>query len=169
MQHRPHRPALFGLALLLFASAAASAGSRLNGPEITELFTGNTVSGTYVFGGAFSEYHAPDGRALGDNGLTLNTDACWNVDEDRVCYHYGTKPDRRTYCFHVERDGETLNLRVSDTGRLNAFGKIEKGNPSGHSDGGRRWSCDDLLSHAPTPAGKSLARLMTGKPGIERR
>lgn len=131
------------------AMPAAAEGNRLSGNEIKELFTGNTVSGTYVYGGYFTEYHAADGRALGDNGLNLNTDACWNTDEDRVCYHYGKLPDRKTYCFFVERDGERLNLRVSDTGRLNAIGRIERGNPESHGDGGRSWSCEDLLSRAP--------------------
>jgi hypothetical protein len=131
---------------LLLPGYAWSEGQRLTGAEITAMFTGNTVAGSYLHGGYFSEFHAEDGRALGDNGLTLNTDACWNVDDNRVCYHYGLRPDRRTYCFFVERDGDKLNLRVSDTGRLNAIGSMQKGNPSQHSDGGKRWSCDDLLS-----------------------
>lgn len=134
------------LGALLVPGRAATEAQRLTGAEITALFTGNTVAGSYLNGGYFSEFHAEDGRALGDNGLNLNTDACWNVDQDRVCYHYGVRPDRRTYCFFVERDGEKLNLRVSDTGRLNAIGTMQKGNPEQHGDGGRRWSCDDLLS-----------------------
>ncbi len=121
----------------------------LTGSEIRGLFTGNTVAGIYVGGGPFSEYHAADGRALGDNGYALNVDACWNTDGDRVCYHYGPKEDRRTYCFIVEKNGESLDLRVADSGRLNAVGAVEKGNPRQHGDGGRRWSCDDLLSRAP--------------------
>jgi hypothetical protein len=122
---------------------------RLSGAEILALFTGNTVSGAYVSGGFFSEFHAPDGRTLGDNGHNLNVDACWNTDGDRVCYHYGPKEDRRTYCFNVEKSGERLTLRVADNGRVNAIGKVEPGNPAQHGDGGRRWSCDDLISRAP--------------------
>ena len=142
------RLVLGALALLLPVLAPAAAQrTRLSGAEITALFTNATVTGNYINGGFFSEYHAEDGRALGDNGLTLNIDACWNVDEDRVCYHYGKQPDRRTYCFFVEPTrNDTYDLRVAETGRINATASVRKGNPDAHSDGGRRWSCDDLLS-----------------------
>lgn len=131
-----------------FVVAPLSA-QTLSGREIRDLFTESTVAGVYVNGGPFSEYHAADGRALGDNGRTFNIDACWNVDKDNVCYHYGPAKDRRTYCFTVEKNGDSLNLRIADSGRLNAVASVEKGNPGGHSDGGRRWSCDDLMSKAP--------------------
>jgi hypothetical protein len=148
------------LALTLLPALPAL-GEMLNGAQIRELFTGNTITGTYVTGGPFSEYHAVDGRALGDNGLALNVDACWNTDGDRVCYHYGPYKDRRTYCFTVERNGDNLALKIADSGRLNALARVEIGNPRKHTDGGRRWSCDDLLSRAPltrVPASAKLAR-----------
>jgi|GEM_PF-1574829 len=139
------------LALPLF-SVAVLAGQAMaepmTGAEIKALFTGNTIAGVYVNGGRFSEYHAPDGRALGDNGYMLNVDACWNVDQDKVCYHYGPAKERKTYCFTVEQEGESIRLKVADTGRINAVARMEQGNPRGHGDGGRRWSCDDLLSQA---------------------
>ena len=139
-------------ALPMVLAAGTLAAEPLTGPEIRALFTENTVAGVYVNGGPFSEYHAADGRALGDNGRTLNVDACWNTDADRVCYHYGPAKDRRTYCFTVEKNGDSLSLRVADSGRLNAVASIEKGNSSQHGDGGRRWSCDDLLSRRPDKA-----------------
>lgn len=134
------------LALAGHVPMASLAAQTLTGREIRDLFTESTVAGVYVNGGPFSEYHAADGRALGDNGRTFNIDACWNIDRDNVCYHYGPAKDRRTYCFTVERNGDSLSLRVADSGRLNAVASVEKGNPGGHSDGGRRWSCDDLMS-----------------------
>lgn len=109
----------------------------------------------YVWGGPFSEYHAADGRALGDSGHSVNVDACWNTDADRVCYHYGPYKDRRTYCFTVEPEGDRYALRTATTGQLNAIASVEPGNPRAHSDGGRPWSCDDLLSLRP---GKRFAR-----------
>lgn len=135
----------------------------LSGPQIREIFTGNTVGGVYVGGNPFSEFHAADGRVLGDNGYTLNVDACWNTDGDRVCYHYGPKEDRRTYCFKVEINDASYNLRVADTGRLNAVASVEKGNPQRHGDGGKRWSCDDLLARAPggrAPVVATFSRFM---------
>lgn len=138
--------ATFGVA---FPEMAVLHAQTLTGPQIRETFTGNTVEGIYVGGTPFSEFHAADGRVLGDNGYTLNVDACWNTDGDKVCYHYGPKEDRRTYCFTVEKNGASFNLRVADSGRLNAVASAEKGNPKHHGDGGRRWSCDDLLARGP--------------------
>lgn len=146
------------LAPLLALPGLPVHAEMLTGPQIRELFTGNTVAGHYVTGGPFSEYHAADGRALGDNGLTLNVDACWNTDGDNVCYHYGPAKDRRTYCFTVERNGDNLALKVAGSGRLNALATVEKGNPKEHGDGGRRWSCDDLLSQRPSERLRALAR-----------
>ncbi len=124
----------------------------LNGDEIKRLFSGNTISGVYTSGQTFSEFHAPDGRALGDSGFGINIDACWNMDGDHVCYHYGPYRKRRTYCFAVERLGESLQLKVAESGRLNGLAGVENGNPRHHDDGGRRWSCDDLLSSRPLPS-----------------
>lgn len=147
-----------GVVIVASSLAAGSlAAQTLTGQEIRDLFTESTVAGVYVNGGPFSEYHAADGRALGDNGRTFNIDACWNTDKDNVCYHYGPAKDRRTYCFTVEKNGDSLTLRVADSGRLNAVASVEKGNPGGHNDGGRRWSCDDLMSKAPSPS--RLARI----------
>lgn len=140
-----------GILLGLPACAPVQA-EALKGAEIRKLFEGNTISGVYTTGRTFSEYHAPDGRALGDSGFGPNKDACWNTDGDAVCYHYGPYGKRRTYCFTVEKIGESLQLKVADTQRLNGIAGVEAGNPRNHDDGGQRWSCDDLLSKAPQSA-----------------
>lgn len=129
--------------------AADAFAQKLKGDQIKTLFSGNTISGIYTSGRTFSEYHAPDGRALGDSGFGLNVDACWNTDGDHVCYHYGPYGKRRTYCFSVEKVGESLQLVVAETERLNGVASVETGNPRNHDDGGKRWSCDDLLSRGP--------------------
>lgn len=134
---------LLGFVLAVATSARAE---MLKGPQIKDLFTDATVAGNYVDGKPFSEYHSPDGRALGDNGRAINVDACWNVDGDNACYHYGPYKDRKTYCFSVEKQGDQYLLSVADNGRLNAIATVIKGNPNQHGDGGRRWSCDDLLA-----------------------
>lgn len=140
-----------GLKLLAFllSLGVPALAEPLKGSEIRTLFNGNTVSGVYTSGRTFSEYHAPDGRALGDSGFGINVDACWNTDGDHVCYHYGPYGKRRTYCFTVEKVGESIQLRVAENGRLNGLASIESGNPHNFDDGGKRWSCDDLLSRAP--------------------
>lgn len=159
-------PLTTALLLLGLAGGFAAGGQALDGAAIKELFSDATVSGRYVDGrgafsarGFFTEYHGTDGRALGNNGFNENVDACWNVDGDAVCYHYGRPDDRRTYCFTVELTGETLLLRVARTGELNAIAKVERGNPRGHTDGGARWSCEGLISRAPLGASPSVAAL----------
>jgi hypothetical protein len=148
-------PLLFSAGAIFSSSALAQ---NLKGDQIKSLFSGNTISGIYTSGRTFSEYHAPDGRALGDSGFGLNEDACWNTEGDSVCYHYGAYGKRRTYCFTVEKVGESLQLVVADTGRLNGVASVENGNPRNHDDGGKRWSCDDLLSRGPAPPGLFTAR-----------
>jgi hypothetical protein len=138
--------------LLVGAAGGMACTEPLKGDEIRALFHGNTVTGIYTTGRTFSEYHSPDGRALGDSGFGQNNDACWNTDGDAVCYHYGPYGKRRTYCFTVEKLGESLQLKVADTKRLNGVASVEPGNPKNHDDGGRRWSCDDLLSKVPQSA-----------------
>ena len=160
MTRRPQpRAAFAGLALALLAAAPAGAlgpepgaaptSGPMSGPEILAAFTGSTVSGRYATGGAFSEYHAPDGRALGDAGAGVgpNDDACWNVEGDAVCYLYGRGPERRKHCFGAERAGRTVVLRARrdgevGPGRINAIAAVEPGNPRGHGDGGRAWTCE---------------------------
>ncbi|MGL5446530.1 MAG: hypothetical protein ACRDBL_04395, partial [Rhabdaerophilum sp.] len=51
--------------------------------------------------------------------------------------------------FTVEKEGENYRLLVRDTGKLNAIARILKGNVNEHGDGGKRWSCDDLLAAKP--------------------
>ena len=55
--------------------------------EIRKDVTSATISGRYTFGGFFTEFHSPDGRVLGHNGWTKNTDACWTTKApNQVCY-----------------------------------------------------------------------------------
>jgi hypothetical protein len=151
-------PALWACMAFGFGASAVRA-EMLTGPQIREVVSGNTVAGRYAGGSTFSEYHAVDGRALGDNGYTLNVDACWNIDGDAICYHYGKPGERRTYCFNIEKTAKDFQLRTVGSGLLNAVARIEKGNPRQHGDGGHRWSCDDLLSRRPPQDGHAAPRI----------
>lgn len=147
------------LALLSAVPMAAHAAERLNGEQIQRAFEGNTVSGRYTNGGFFTEFHAPDGRALGHNGWQPNTDACWITKRDQVCYYYGPPENRTVHCFSVEMSGELYVLRNSGNGLVNALAKIELGNPRNHTDNGKPWYCDGLISQAPEPPmSRRLAR-----------
>ncbi len=98
--------------LAVHAQSAATEGSGpavMTEEEIRRDVTNATISGRYTFGGFFTEYHAADGRVLGHNGWTKNTDACWTTKApNQICYSYGPADDRQTYCFVMERKGDAL-------------------------------------------------------------
>lgn len=142
---------LAALVALMLTVPAAAAAERMTGEQIKQAFTGNTVSGRYTSGGFFTEYHHPDGRALGHNGWQENRDACWITKGDAVCYYYGPPSDRTVHCFTVESTGQLYVLRNLDNGQINAVAAVELANPRNHGDGGKPWYCDGLISRAPGP------------------
>ncbi len=114
---------------------------------LRRLASENTITGRYTFGGWFSEYHSGDGRVLGNNGWQENVDACWTTKENAICYSYGKVPDRQTFCFTIEKNGESLMLRNLTNNTLNAIAKVETANPRNHSDSGHTWTCEDKVSN----------------------
>lgn len=147
-----------GAALAWLANiGAAGAVDQLSGPDIHKLFEGNTVAGQYYRGGGkFTEWHAPSGHAYGHNGREKNVDACWTTLGDYVCYYYGPPEKRAVHCFTVHRSGELFILRSREGGGINALAYIAKGNAENHTDGGKPWICDGLISMTPR-AGTRLA------------
>ncbi|MGL4974784.1 MAG: hypothetical protein ACRC56_05790, partial [Bosea sp. (in: a-proteobacteria)] len=131
---------------------AAAASEPIPGDRVRSLFEGNTVSGRYLSGGLFTEYHHPDGRALGNNGWEENRDACWTTTENAVCYYYGPPKERTIHCFTVELTERLYVLKNVQNGRINALATIEPGNPRKHADGGKPWYCDGNISQAPVPS-----------------
>jgi hypothetical protein len=136
---------------------ASEAARTLEGDEIRRAFEGNTVSGRYTNGGFFTEYHQIDGKALGHNGYSPNTDACWAIVADAVCYYYGPLDKRTTHCFTVTRNDRLYVLRTVGSSRINAVAAIEPGNPRRHDDNGKPWVCDGLVSQAPAMSRRLVA------------
>jgi hypothetical protein len=145
------RAAVLLLAVLAGLPVPALAVDKLDGEAIRRAFEGNTVSGRYTNGGFFTEYHDPDGRALGHNGWQPNRDACWTTRADQVCYYYGPQSDRTVHCFTVELNRDLYVLRNVGNGQINALASVEPGNPRKHGDNGETWYCDGLISKAPEP------------------
>jgi hypothetical protein len=145
------RAAVFLLAALAVLPLPALAVDKLDGEAIKRAFEGNTVSGRYTNGGFFTEYHDPDGRALGHNGWQPNRDACWTTRAEQVCYYYGPQSDRTVHCFTVELNRDLYVLRNAGNGQINALASVEPGNPRKHGDNGQSWYCDGLISKAPEP------------------
>ena len=136
--------------LLIFASSSISFSQILSDGEIQKLFEGNTVTGRYTDGAPFSEFHHADGHAYGHNRGVANTDACWIVQPEKVCYYYGPPERRLLFCFTVTKtvDNYILTNAPPNTsqGRINAFAKVEKGNSEKLGDNGKPWTCDGLVS-----------------------
>lgn len=145
------RKAVVLLAALAALPLPALAIEKLDGEAIRRAFEGNTVSGRYTNGGFFTEFHDPDGRALGHNGWQPNRDACWTTRASEVCYYYGPQSDRTVHCFTVELNRDLYVLRNTGNGQINALASVELGNPRKHSDRGEPWYCDGLISKAPDP------------------
>ncbi len=147
------RIALSVLIVLMGAGGAARAAERLDGEAIRKAFEGHTVAGRYAgTNRPFSDHHHPDGRATGHNRGVPNTDACWTTTADSVCYYYGPRETRRTYCFTVERSERLYILRRQPGGEINAMGTVAAGDTEGASAGAPAWSCDGLISAAPPSA-----------------
>ncbi len=118
----------FVLLAVLATSGTGQAAERLDGEAIRKAFEGNTVAGRYAgTNRPFSEHHHPDGRATGHNRGVPNTDACWTTTADSVCYYYGPRETRRTYCFTVERSDRLYILRRQPGGEINAMGTVAAG------------------------------------------
>ncbi|MFA6968790.1 hypothetical protein [Bosea sp. (in: a-proteobacteria)] len=153
------RTVVLVLAALAALPMPARAVEHLDGEAIKRAFEGNTVSGRYTNGGFFTEFHDPDGRALGHNGWQPNRDACWTTKADQVCYYYGPQSDRTVHCFTVELSGGLYVLRNTGNAQINALASVEPGNPRKHGDNGQSWYCDGLISKAPAlPASPLMSR-----------
>lgn len=138
------------LALGLIAALPAGAAERLNGEQIRQAFEDNTVTGRYTDGNRpFSEFHHRDGRVSGHNRDIPNTDACWTIVPDGVCYYYGPPERRRTYCFDIERSGALIVIKRRPGGQINGLAAIEPGDPRSFSPSAAQWSCDGLISERP--------------------
>lgn len=143
---------LLSLAFLALAQMApgSALAEPLSGTDLVRELSDNTLTG---FNGSlwFSEYHAPDGRVFGHNASVQNEDACWKVRGDAVCYYYPRergKPqsERAEYCWHLERAGQDGYKITPLTRNISGVVRREMGNPRNHSDNGRGWTCDALIS-----------------------
>jgi hypothetical protein len=167
-------------ALALCAAAAVAQESKLapatednkgvqelNAEELERLFRGNSFSG-YHFGSGrtFTEYHHPDGRVIGHNGVNINTDGCWYVREGAICYVYGPPKDRRTYCFVMHRTGNSRNMTLTalPERRLIGIGVLEEGNARNHV-APNDWTCEANISSRPAePLSRFAERLRKPTP-----
>lgn len=109
-----------GVALLALAAGVAEAGSAATGDQIKAAVSGNTVQGSMVSSGAYTEFYAADGVIKGKDYAGK-----WRIEGDAMCFQYGQDPES---CFGVKLDGDQLTW-VKD-GKDDGTGTIVKGNPN---------------------------------------
>jgi len=132
---------------VLAALASPACADAVPGSRLRAEIAGNTLTGYNTSGVVFSEFHAPDGRVFGHNNGEAVVDGCWDVRDDAVCYSYAAqRRESRTFCWRYARIG-TDGYRMASVGSgVTGVARLEPGNPHGHSDRGRPWTCEGLVS-----------------------
>lgn len=112
---------VFASAILLLAmGGSAFAGATATGEQITTAITGNTVQGSMMASGAYTEFYGADGVIKGKDYAGK-----WRVSGDTMCFQYGQDPEA---CWQVRLDGDQVTW-VKD-GKDDGSGTIVKGNPN---------------------------------------
>ena len=106
--------------LALTAAGVAHAGTAATGDEIKAAVSGNTVQGSMIASGAYTEFYAADGVIKGKDYAGR-----WRIEGDTMCFQYGQDPEA---CFGVKLDGDQVTW-VKD-GKDDGTGTVVKGNPN---------------------------------------
>ncbi len=101
-------------------TSPAFAEGLASGDEIKAAIAGNTVQGSMVDAGAYTEFYGTDGTIQGD-GYT----GAWSIADNQMCFDYG----EGTNCWSVRIAGENVTW-VKD-GKDDGTGTIVAGNPNG--------------------------------------
>jgi hypothetical protein len=159
------RTASIVCAVLLISAATAKADEWLTGDQIRALFQDRTYTGINQAGDTFSEWQLPDGRVYGHNRREPVENGCWDVKDDQICYYYAAGSNKGQFCWRIQKTGPDTITQVMTRPApgFRAFGRLVQGNPYGHSDNGKPWTCEPLSSEHRAPglqygAGYRLAR-----------
>jgi hypothetical protein len=107
-------------AMLLVASGIAYAGATASGDQIAAAISGNTVQGSMIASGAYTEFYGADGAIRGKD-----YSGKWRVNGDTMCFQYGQDPEA---CWQVRLDGDQVTWVKG--GKDDGTGTIVKGNPN---------------------------------------
>ena len=111
---------LVSAVLLLATGSIALAGATATGDQINAAISGNTVQGSMIASGAYTEFYGTDGVIKGKDYTGK-----WRVNGDTMCFQYGQDPEA---CWQVKLDGEQVTW-VKE-GKEDGTGTIVKGNPN---------------------------------------
>jgi len=106
-------------AALVLSSAAAFGADIATGDQIRAAISGNTVQGSMVDAGAYTEFYAADGTIRGKDYT-----GTWMIEGDAMCFAYGEAPA----CWAVRLSGDQVTW-VKD-GKDDGTGTILAGNPN---------------------------------------
>jgi hypothetical protein len=138
-----------------FIPASAAEPEWIPAGELRQVVLDATITGRYDNGEPYSEYHATDGRVFGHNNRVPNEEACWDIRGDQVCYYYAKGRARGEFCWRFQRlAGAGIRARLVERPR-EIIGVRQSGNPHGHSDNGKPWTCDPVTSENETLDGFS--------------
>lgn len=107
---------------LCLAASPVAAQAPLTGPDIVALVSGNTVTGTMLASGGYTEFYAPDGTIRGKDYT-----GAWTVEGDTMCFAYGADPKT---CLGVAVVG--TEIRWLADGAVTGTGMLVPGNPNNH-------------------------------------
>lgn len=110
----------FTLAAVLTLVTAPAFGQDLaTGAQIEAAIAGNTVQGSMLDAGAYTEFYQADGQIRGKDYTGK-----WSISGDQMCFDYGEGAD----CWSVRIDGSAVTW-VKD-GVDDGTGTILSGNPN---------------------------------------
>ncbi len=109
------------VAALLSTTLPAFADTLATGAEITAAIAGNTVQGSMVDSGGYTEFYMADGTIKGKDYAGK-----WTIEGDTMCFAY----DAPATCFSVRLSGEAVTW-VKD-GADTGTGTIVAGNPNNY-------------------------------------
>ena len=109
------------VALLAVMAGPALAQDAASGDAIKAAIAGNTVQGSMVASGVYTEFYAADGTIRGKDYT-----GAWRVVGDSMCFKYGADPEA---CWAVGLAGDQVTW-LKD-GKADGTGTIVPGNPNG--------------------------------------
>jgi hypothetical protein len=106
--------------LFFVAISSSFAWAMATGDQISTAISGNTVQGSMMASGVYTEFYGVDGVIKGKD-----YSGKWRVDADTMCFQYGEDPEA---CWQVKLDGDQVTW-VKE-GKDDGTGTIVKGNPN---------------------------------------
>jgi hypothetical protein len=116
---KKHLFAALASSFVIFSGSAWAEGTA-TGEQIAAAITGNTVQGSMIASGAYTEFYDSDGVIKGKDYTGK-----WRVNADTMCFQYGSDPEG---CWQVKITGDQVTWVKN--GKDDGTGTIVKGNPN---------------------------------------